>query len=326
MLTKARYLAIGALVMVVLSGGWIEQVHSQPKYPTRAIDIYVPLAAGASTDLTARLTAGYMAKKYGVPVNVINKPGGNTVIGSLEVYNAAPDGYTLLGDSINSCSVLAVAVKNLPFKIMDRSFIAITSGCGGVLTVPANSPFKTVADVVQEAKRDLASFTWTSLGGASFIDAFLRQFFRAAGIDYFKTKPIMCQGGSQAVVLTAGGHVKMGGATPTGALPAVQAKTVRVLAITGRTRDPEYPDVPTFEELGYPSVNLYNWNSLSGPPNLPPHIVGMLEKAMEEMTKDPEIIEKMKNLKMVPFYHNARESKEMVGNEIADLQKIFQAM
>lgn len=126
---KKRWFWVGVifLIGVLILTGWTELVHAQAKYPTRAIDIICPMAPGGGTDVTDRLIAAYLNKKFRVPANVINKPGGNSVPACLEVYQAAPDGYTLLGDGTVSSYMLAVAVKNIPFKVMDRTFLVITS-------------------------------------------------------------------------------------------------------------------------------------------------------------------------------------------------------
>src|SRR3954462_7682368 len=91
-----------------------EPTLAQPKYPTRAINLIVPFAPGGSTDVAARAMAGFLQKKWGVPGNVVNKPGGNTIPGTLQVYSAAPDGYTILADGLPMSLLLEVVVKDLP--------------------------------------------------------------------------------------------------------------------------------------------------------------------------------------------------------------------
>ncbi len=313
-----------ALVSILLMlSGWADQAQSQPKYPTRAIEIICPYNPGASTDLVDRITAQYLNRKWGVPVNVVNKPGGNTVPACLEVYNSAPDGYTVFGDSLPATSQLPVVVKNLPFKIMDRSFINMVALTPMVVIVPSTSPFKSMKELETEARKDPGNLTWTCLGGSAAIDFTLRQVLKAWDVDILKTKPIMCQGGSQAAMLTAGGHVKLGGGTVSGALPAINAGTVRALAVTSKQRWPELPDVPTTEEAGYPSVNVQNRLGFSGPPKLPSSIVEVWEKAAQEMIKDPDVISKLKNIGAVPYYQNARETRELTRKEIEEVEILF---
>jgi tripartite-type tricarboxylate transporter receptor subunit TctC len=307
-------------VLILFITVWTGQVGAQEKYPTRGIDIIVPFTPGGATDLVERVLASYLNRKWGVPINVINKPGGNTVPACLEAYNAKPDGYTLLGDSNPSSSMLPIVVRNLPFKIMDRTFIAIAAVTPMIIIVPSSSPIKSLKELEGEAKKGPETFTWTSLGGAGAQDFTSRQFLKAIGIsDVSKTKPIMSQGGAQAVVLTAGGNVKMGVGTTSGAIPAISGGTVRPLAITSKTRYPDLPDVPTTTELGYPTVKCLFWIGVSGPPNLPTQILDKWDKALQEMLKEPEVISKLKNVGAVPFYHNPQEMKDYVMKETEEV-------
>ncbi len=321
---KAKKWFLPSLLLIIfLLTGWVGPVQSQGDYPNKAIDIIVPFAPGASTDIWTRITADYLKKKWGVPVNVVNKPGGNTVPACLEVYNAKTDGYTLLADNNPSSSMLPIVVKNLPFKIMDRTFIAITAITPMVIIVTSTSPYKSLKDLEVEAKKDPENFTWTSLGGAGAQDFTSRQFIKAIGVDVFKTKPIMSQGGAHAVTLTAGGHVKFGVGTTSGALPAISGGMVRSLAITTKTRYPDLPDVPTTAELGYPTVSCLYWIGISGPPNLPSHIVDKWDKTLQEMLKDPGIVTKLKNIMALSFYHNERETREYVIKETEEVAQLW---
>ena len=315
----------GLLILLVmcLFVGWVERAQTQEKYPIRTIDIIVPFSPGGSTDLSSRIAGAYLSKKWGVSVNVVNKPGGNTVPAGLEVYKAPADGYTLLAEANGTSSMLPLVVKNLPFQVMERSFVAIFLLTPFVMIVPSASPYKTLEDVIVEAKKDPEHFTWTSLGGASTHDATLRQFFKAIGVDVSRTKPIMSQGASQATNLTAGGHVKLGGGSTSGVLPAFKSGMVRPLGITGKTRHPDFPDVPTFEELGYPAVNVIIWNGLSGPPKLPSYIIGTWDKALQEMIKDQEAISKLRNIGSTPFYLNAGETKGLIMKETKEMENLF---
>lgn len=255
---------------IILFAGMLDQANAQKQYPARAISIIVPVQAGGTTDLSTRLTASYLNKKWGVPVNTINKPGGNGVPGCLEVHHAAPDGYTMLAEAPAHSTMLKFVVKDLPFNVMDRTFIAMTFYSPNVLIVKADSPYKNPEDVIADVKKDPENFTWASMGGSSTPDIGMRQFFHAAGIDISKTKPVMITGGPSGTSLVAGGHAKLGFQTVAGTLPVIKSGLVRGLAVTSKTRYPDLPDVPTFEELGYPTVNVENWAGISGAPKVPP--------------------------------------------------------
>ena len=292
-------------------------------YPTRGIDIIVPFAPGGSTDASARAMAAYLTRKWGVPVMVVNKPGGNTIPGTLEVYSATPDGYTMLADGLPMCSLLDVVVKDLPFKVMDRTFIAMTAMNPLVTIVPASSPFKTFDELVAYARDHTTELTWDSQGGVSGDDIAGRMVFSAIGVDPSKAKPVMSKGGSASAALVAGGHVVMGHPAVISALPHIQAGTVRPLAIALDHRDPTLPDVPTHGELGYPSVNCPFWLGVSGPPKLPEHIVKIWIEAIQDMLKDQEYNDAMKKMLFYPFYHGPKEMVEYINKERAVAEQIY---
>jgi tripartite-type tricarboxylate transporter receptor subunit TctC len=288
---------------------------SAEKYPTRAITIIVPFAPGGSTDTSARATASFVAKKWGVPVNVVNKPGGNTIPGTLEMYSSPPDGYTLLGDALPMCSLLDVVVTDLPFKVTDRTFVAMTTFSPQDIIVPSSSSYKTLKDLMEDAKNDPENFAWDSLGGVSGDDFGARMFFKAAGVDVRKTKPVMSKGGAQGAALVAGGHIKMSVSTITTSLPHISAGTIRVLAVCYDSRDPLLPDVPTTAELGFPAIYLPFWHGISGPPKMPAYIADIWMEALKEMMQDPEYLAQIEKLRLRKFYHSPKEMVEYIMRE-----------
>ena len=312
-----------SFLMLCILGVGIEQNEAQEKYPTRPIEIICPYSPGGSVDLSARIAADYVKRKWGVPANVTNKTGGNTVPACVEVYSARPDGYTLLEDTQNSTSMLPIAVKNLPFKIMDRTFVGIWNMTPQMMFVPSNSPIKNLKDLEAEIKKSPETFTWTSLGGVGAQDYCLRQFLKAIGVDVLKTKPIICAGGAQATTLTGGGHVKLGAGTIASTIGGLQAGVVRAIAITGEERVQELPDIPTFAEQGYPTVTTTQWNGLSGPPKMPAHILDMWDKLLQDMLKDPEVISKMKKFGLIPVYHNPTAMRELVMKQTEEVEILW---
>ncbi len=308
----------GALIAFVLSSvlcAFSSPGQAQPKYPTRPINLIVPFAPGGSTDLAARAMATFLQKKWGVAVNVVNKPGGNTIPGTLEVYSAAPDGYTILADGLPMSSLLEVVVKDLPFKVMDRTFIAMTVYNPLLTIVPANSPYKTIHDLLNDGRKDPANFTWDSLGGVSGDDIVGRMIMNAAKIDIPKTKPVMSKGGAEASVLVAGGNIKMGNPASISALPHIKAGTVRALAVALKERDPILPEVPTYAEVGYPEVYCPFWLGVSGPPKLPANIVQVWSAAIADMMKDTDYLENVKKQLFRPFFHSPKDMVEYIKKE-----------
>jgi tripartite-type tricarboxylate transporter receptor subunit TctC len=322
---KNVLLCLTFVFVIFLSAGWFEQAQSQQKYPTKPIDLIVGFPPGGVTDTGARLLSIYLGKKWGVRVNVINKPGGNAIPAILEVIKSNPDGYTLLGDNITSCSMLHIALKDVPFGPTDRKILALWASTPNVWFVPPDSPFKSLKEVEAEAKRDPENFTWTSLGGPSPQDFCMKQFFRAIGVDVSKTKPVICKGGAQVITMTAGGHVKLGFTGIATTLPAAKAGNVKVIAQTVGTssRWPDFPDVPTTQELGYKSITFVGWNGISGPLHLPPIVIETWNKALGEMAQDTETISKMQNTGLELSYLNSEEATNFVLREIEEGKKMW---
>jgi tripartite-type tricarboxylate transporter receptor subunit TctC len=317
-----RLLTSGLLVVIAGLGGWGQGAHAQDKYPSRAIDIIVPFAPGGFTDLSARTTGAYLSKKWGVPVSVIDKPGARGIPQTQELYRAAPDGYTLLADNPSTNSILAAAMgKELPFNALERTFIGINTGTPYTLIVAPDSPYKSLAQLLADAKKNPEKISYTSQGATGSADLFIRVLLKDTGVDVAKLQPVMVSSGSAIVPMAAGGHVTMGLPSASSAHAAVQGNLVRALVISSRDRDPDYPGVPTTVELGYPVV--MSWNGLSGPPNMPMHIVTAISRALKESVEDPAFLANLKKFGAIPFYHDSQGMKEYVRSEIEETAKLM---
>jgi len=298
--------------------------HAQAAYPSRAIDIIVPYGPGGSTDLSTRMFAEFVKNKHQVIINVINKPGGATVPANLEVYKAKPDGYTLFADNTSSNITLEIVMKDLPFKVMDRTFVAAHSASPYIITVPADSPYKTLKDLFDDLKKDPDQFTYVSAGALANHDVIFRQAAAAVGVDPLKSKPIVVSGAAQSAIVTAQGSVKMGGGTIASQLTAIKAGTIRALAIAGNQRWDDLPDVPSTSEAGFPSVVYDQWNGLSGPPGMPAAVVNTLEGYVQEMDKDPAVIAQLKTTGAWARYvgsEQLRKDVQALGDEVRTLWK-----
>jgi tripartite-type tricarboxylate transporter receptor subunit TctC len=296
---------------------------AQEKFPSRPIEVIVPFAAGGSTDLGMRVLAKPLEAKLGVPVRIVNKPGGNTVPAVTEVMNAKPDGYTLLADGPPQSSMLDTAVRTLPFKVQDRTFISIAAYTPMKFVVPFDSPLKTLQDAADLAKRDPGTFTWTSLGGAGAQDMANRQFFKAIGVDVTKTRPLQLKGGSEAITMTAGGHVTMGVGSYSSIAAPLQAKRLRVIAVASPERWPNLPDTPTAKEAGFPSIETLYWIGFSGPPDMPKAVVDLIDKTVKEIAADPAVVEALLKAGLKPLYFNAADMKTRIEKERAETQELW---
>jgi tripartite-type tricarboxylate transporter receptor subunit TctC len=314
-------ICFGLGILLLVTPG---KAQSQTKYPTRAIDIIVPYNPGGSTDLSTRALSEFLKTKHGIAVNVVNKPGGATVPANLEVYKAKPDGYTFFADNTSANVTLEIAIKDLPFKVMDRTFVAMHSASPYIITVPAASPHKTLKDLLDDLKKDPSNFTYVSAGALANHDVIFRQAAKLLSVDPLKARPIVISGAAQAAVVTAANSVKMGGGTIASQLVAIKAGTIRALAVCGNERWDDLPDIPSTGELGYPTIRFDQWNGISGPPKLLASIVRTWEEYIQEMVKDPGVISQLKKTGARAHYMGSEDLRKFVqgtDTEMKDLWK-----
>jgi tripartite-type tricarboxylate transporter receptor subunit TctC len=293
-------------------------------WPDKAITIIVPWAAGGGTDIVARSLAPKISKTLGVPVQTVNKPGGSGIPGTLEAVKAAPDGYTLMWDCGGTSSMQYALAPELPYKVYDRTFISRATTTPEGLMVPANSPWKTMDDLVKAVQTDPTSVSFGMIGGTGIPDVLVYQLkaaLKAKGVDVSKTRMVTYKGGGELVPAVAGAHVNVAFVSPGEMIAMLDAGKIRVLAVTAPTgkRYKGWPDVPTMAEAGFPTVDTYFWVGLSGAPGLPANIVKTLDNAVRDAIKeadqDPAVIAAFEKLGLSTGYLSGEEYKKFVMEE-----------
>jgi tripartite-type tricarboxylate transporter receptor subunit TctC len=303
----------GLPAALIVAAVTLTTAHAQDKYPSKVVEIVVPFTAGGSTDLGARVFADALQASWNSPVRVINEPGGNTVPAVSGVMGASPAGYSVLMDGPGSSSMLETVVKTVPFKVDDRTFLGLAAQTPLMLVVSADSPFKTLADAVAAVKASPSTFSWTS--GPGTTDVTFRRLFQIVGVDYRKTRAIQVRGGSEAINLTAGGHVMIGVGFWGSIAPLVSAKRMRVLAVAGPKRFPTIPDVPTTAEAGYPDLIILQWIGFSGPPKMNQAAVEAWKQAIAAVSTEPKVLQGLERVGLVPFPSTPDEMREFVSKE-----------
>jgi tripartite-type tricarboxylate transporter receptor subunit TctC len=297
---------------------------AQTAYPSRPVDIIVPYGPGGSTDLSTRMLAEFVKAKHQVIVNIINKPGGSGVPANLDMYKAKPDGYTLFADCTSTNITMEISIKDLPFKVMERTFVGSHSASPYIITVPVASPHKTLQDLFDDLKSKPEEFTYVSAGALANHDVIFRQAAHVLKVDPLKAKPIVVSGAAQAAVVTAQNSVKMGGGTIASQLSAIKAGTIRALAICGNQRWEDLPDVPTTAELGYSTITYDQWNGISGPPKLSSEVVKIWEGYIQEMAKDPGLVGQLKTTGARPLYRDSEQLRQQVQKTGEEMRMLWQ--
>lgn len=317
--TNWGFLTLLICTTVLLLGSG--DARSQARYPTKAIDVIVAFGPGGGIDLNTRVTTTYLTKKWAVPVNVVNKPGGKNIPATLDLYKTAADGYTMFGDNSVTSSLMGATTRDLPFDVMARTFVATVSAIPYVISVPATSPYKNLAEFLAEARKNPGNISFTA--GDVGIEYGVRRFLLTVGLDISKVKPVMVRDAAQAVAMTAGGNVSLGTSMVSSSLPAIKAGNLRPLLVADKSRHPDLPDVPTSVELGYPTLIYVGWVGISGPPKLPSPIVDIWNKTLEGMVRDPEVIAQFRRIGATPFYHDAKATRDYVLKDLEEVKKIL---
>ncbi|MFM9885386.1 MAG: Bug family tripartite tricarboxylate transporter substrate binding protein [Burkholderiales bacterium] len=298
-----------------------EQSRAQP-WPTRTIRIVAPFAPGGTADTLGRLVAQRLTETLKQSVIVENRSGAGGFIGSDLVAKAAPDGYTLVISGIAS-HVLAPAVAKAPFDPMrDFTHIALLGGPPTALIVNPNVPAKNLAEFIALARAKPGELSYGSPGNGTHGHLVAELLKLTTRIDMTH---VPYKGASMALADVIASHISAGAFTLTTSSAQIRAGKVRALASTADKRLLDYPDLPTFAELGYPALTAITWFSLSGPAGLPADIVIQLNAEVRRALVHPEVREKTKIEGIEPNNLDAPQFVEFVRAEIARWTPVIKA-
>jgi tripartite-type tricarboxylate transporter receptor subunit TctC len=298
---------------------------AQEAYPTRPITIVVAFPPGGVADLTARPVAAALERLLKQPVVVTNKPGAAGAVGNQFVATSKPDGYTLL--------MALVSVSVLPE--VDRLFgrpttytrdqltgIARVNADPSIITVRTDSPYRTLKDLVDDAKKRPGEITFSSSGlyGASHVP--FEMFLRAAGI---RMRHLPTTGGAPMMNALLGNHAAATASTVILASPHVAADKLRLLAHTGSEPMKAFPDVPSLRSLGY-EVDYAAWAGLVAPRATPPHVIKILRDAMRQAVKEPEVVNAHAKLGSPLAYLDADEFNAFWEKDARRLAEVVKAI
>ncbi|WP_165495933.1 tripartite tricarboxylate transporter substrate binding protein [Phytopseudomonas daroniae] len=250
-------------------------------YPEKPIQLIVPWAAGGGSDAAARGIAAALEKELGVTINVVNRAGGNGVVGHSVMASARPDGYTLgfITGELNMMHWQGLT------KLTYENFtpIAMTNYDYPGVQVAANAPYDSVSDLLETIRtqpKGTIKASGTGLGGiwhVAFAGLLLEQ-----GIEPDKITFVPSQGAAPAMVELAAGSIQLVPTSVPEARSMIDAGRAKGLAILSPERNPAFPDIPTLKESLGSDYSLGEWRGIAGPKNLPPEIVATLEAALEK--------------------------------------------
>ena len=310
------------IVFAVIALAWGVAPAVAQDYPSRPVRIVVPFAAGAGNDLLGRLLAAELTKRLGGQVFVENKPGAASQLGTDLVAKSPPDGYTLLWTASDGLSVLPAVKASMPYKIPDDFiFIASPTRISFVIAAHPDVPAKSLKELIAYAKANPGKLNYGSAGLGSAPHMGVALFANAAGIDMVHV-PFAGLGPSLNAVMA--GTVQLSLTTVPFAKPQGEAGKIRNLAITGPSRDPLLPDVPTLQESGLP-VTTQVFFGLLAPAGTPEPIVTRLRKEVGEIANDAAVVERLRTLGYPPAYLDGSTYRDTILKDLEQWRAVAKA-
>ena len=294
-----------ALPVLSSSSAWAQA------FPSRPIRYICPWPAGGSTDAVIRALAESAGKIMGQTIIVENKPGAAGLFGANELINAKPDGYTL---SQLPHGVFRVPhMQKVQFDVLkDFTWIACLTGYTFGLVVQAESPIKSIAELVAYAKANPEKFTYGSTGIGTSPHLAVEEFAQRAGI---KLTHVPFKGNADNMQALLGGHT-MAASDATGWGPLVESSKLRLLATYGSKRTKRWPQVPTLDELGYQTVSDSPFG-VCGPKGMDPVVVRALHDAFRKTLEDPAVLASFDKYDQPVIYMNTETYTKFARDSFA---------
>ena len=314
-----RFISFGlvfGLVFFVFFAG----AQAQDKYPSRAIELVVPFDTGGSADVTARTYSDNLAKLLNVPVTVVNRAGGTGIQGTTYVIKSKKDGYTLLASTDTPLMVMPVISKEVTYDpLKDVIPIGHIGYAPAVIAVRNDSPFKTLAELVEFARKNPGKLKNSSsgIGTESFFNLQL-----LCQKEKIKIVTIPFKSGGEVMVSLLGGHTDMSSSSLASLGPQLKAGTLRGLAVCTKKRHLDFPNIPTTAELGNPDVNLNVWMALFAPAGVPKQVIDVLTPAVEKTFKDSEVVQRAVNAGLIVEYLGPEETRKLLESGIQIIKKL----
>ena len=309
-----RFACLALAALAAMAGAAFAQ-----SYPARPVKIIVAFTPGSATDIISRVLADAFTRSMGQTFVVENKPGAGGIIGTEAVKNAPPDGYTLAACPSGPFGINPGIYSKLPYDpVRDFEPISNLVLTPQVIVVGAQTPYRTLKDFVDDAKKRPGEIAYGSLGTGSTSHLTMEAFQKEAGI---KLNHIPFKGGAEAQTQIIGGAFPVMSDTISGVLTQVMAGKLLPLGVAIPQRSP-YIDVPTIAEQGYKGFESVGWIGLCAPAKTPAAILDKLNAEVKKMLASPEAQQKMEQLAFTPVGNSRQEFAAWIKSEIAKWSKV----
>jgi len=298
---------------------------AEDKYPSRPVKILVPYAPGGATDIVARVIGDRLRDQFGQGFVIENKPGAYGILALESMARATPDGYTLMIGNVTTNTITPILYRDKLHINYEKDVVPVLRLVDipeFLLVATKNFEPKTMAEFVAEAKAHPGKVNYGSVGVGSYPDYDMALFAKRAGD--LKMQGIPNKSGATGVI-----NDMLAGSTQAAFLNVastaglVQSGQLRPLALVNRERLPDYPNVPTMQEVGFPGVGTLAWQALFAPAGTPKEILETLRKAMADALQSPQVVATFskQNFNRVPS-PSLEAAKTWLADEMAQWKKI----
>jgi tripartite-type tricarboxylate transporter receptor subunit TctC len=305
-----RTLHIAALALTTAWSIVATTAHAQP-YPTKPVSMVVPFAAGGAADVMARLLG--QSIRLGQPVIVESKPGAGGTLGAAAVAKAAPDGHTLLFVTAGHAGTGALYPKLSFDPVTDFTAVIGLAAAPVVIAVKAESPYKTIQDLIAAARANPGKLNCAGGGGGATVTNLAFELMKSelkldiAAVPY--------KGSGPAITALLGGEIDCDSDAIASLLPHVKAGKLRALAVTSRQRSSVLPDVPTLAETVLPGMDASAWYGILAPKGTPAAVTDRLQKEFAAAMKNEQVLERFRSLGADPLNMDGKAFGTYLGTE-----------
>lgn len=306
-----------ALLLAILPAG----AQSVDGYPQKPVRIFVPYGPGGVGDLTMRLLADQLSRELKQQFVIENRPGAGGIVAMTQVLHAPTDGYTL-GEMGNGQAISVSLFNHLPYDVLkDFTQISVAASFEMLLAVPDKSPYRTLKDIVDAARKNPGKLNLGAINPGSTQNLSAHLFQQVTGADYtiipYRTTPDL-------VTALLRGDVDLGFDFYAALKPVIAPGKVRIIATSGEDRDPLLKDVPTAKESGFPNYVVTSWNGVGAPTGTPPAIVKFLSAAINRALAAPDIQAKSRALGIDARGSTPEEMHERTAQDIAKWRDVIE--
>lgn len=295
--------------------------HAQD-YPNKPVRLVVPLAAAGAADILGRLVGERLTTAWGQTVVVDNKPGASGHVGAQIVARAPGDGYTLMVGTIGIHAAYG-SYRKLPYDpAKELQPVLILGEAPNIVVVPANSPYRTFADFLADARANPGKVSYATAGPGSSVHMVTALFELATGV---KMNHIPYKGSAPALTDLIGGQVQVMFDNMSSSMAQIKSGKLRALAVTTARRDPRFPEVPTVAESGVPGYSGTSWFTVAAPSTLPAAQVDKINKDLQKVLALPEVVARYDALGMNYTPNTPAEAAAFFRSETIKWNRVIEA-